>query len=435
MVPPPTFHVKQWLSRTKSGGIAAATGVKAGGAMDAGHGRDTDMVDAVAAGAAGAKGHLAAALVGSPMSATDGTPAASPAAVPPLAPKTQFSVKGTAFCVENRYSFVKALGLGAYGVVCAVADSVTGKKVAVKKVSGVFDDLTDAKRIIREIRLLGQMNHENILAVLDMDEPADYTTFNDVYIVTELMDTDLNKLLRSKHPLLEAQCKYFGYQLLRALLYIHSVNIIHRDIKPANVLVNENCDVKLCDFGLARYIDPENASAMTEYVVTRWYRAPELLLADDDYTSAIDMWSFGCLLAESMTRKPLFPGKDVKHQVELTCRVTGKPTEEEIGAISNRQARDFLRKLPAFPRTDFAKLLPGVDAAGVDLIEKLLVFDPRRRLTAAAALAHPYLAEYRDEESERVANHTLDLNELEPPSEKKLGKEGIRALMWAEICR
>lgn len=249
MVPPPTFHVKQWLSRTKSGGIAAATGVKAGGAMDAGHGRDTDMVDAVAAGAAGAKGHLAAALVGSPMSATDGTPAASPAAVPPLAPKTQFSVKGTAFCVENRYSFVKALGLGAYGVVCAVADSVTGKKVAVKKVSGVFDDLTDAKRIIREIRLLGQMNHENILAVLDMDEPADYTTFNDVYIVTELMDTDLNKLLRSKHPLLEAQCKYFGYQLLRALLYIHSVNIIHRDIKPANVLVNENCDVKLCTFG------------------------------------------------------------------------------------------------------------------------------------------------------------------------------------------
>ena len=109
--------------------------------------------------------------------------------------------------------------------------------------------LTDAKRIIREIRLLGQMNHENILAVLDMDEPADYASFNDVYIVTELMDTDLNKLLRSKHPLLEAQCKYFGYQLLRALLYIHSVNIIHRDIKPANVLVNENCDVKLCTFG------------------------------------------------------------------------------------------------------------------------------------------------------------------------------------------
>lgn len=260
MVPPPTFHVKQWLSRTKSGGSAAATGVKAGGgaAADAaaGHGRDTEMVDATAAAAGGGgaaagggKGHLAAALVGSPMSAADGTPAGSPAAVPPLAPKTHFSVKGTAFCVEGRYSFVKALGLGAYGVVCAVSDSVTGKKVAVKKVSGVFDDLTDAKRIIREIRLLGQMNHENILAVLDMDEPADYATFNDVYIVTELMDTDLNKLLRSKHPLLEAQCKYFGYQLLRALLYIHSVNIIHRDIKPANVLVNENCDVKLCTFG------------------------------------------------------------------------------------------------------------------------------------------------------------------------------------------
>jgi len=254
-MPPPTFHVKQWLSRTKSGGGGGGAGGKAGAAPAAdgggggGHGVDTEMVDAAGAAAGGAKGALVASLVGSPMSAADGTPAGSPGTVPPLAAKAHFSVKGTPFCIEGRYTFVKALGLGAYGVVCAVSDAVTGKKVAVKKVSGVFDDLTDAKRIIREIRLLGQMNHENILAVLDMDEPADYASFNDVYIVTELMDTDLNKLLRSKHPLLEAQCKYFGYQLLRALLYIHSVNIIHRDIKPANVLVNENCDVKLCTFG------------------------------------------------------------------------------------------------------------------------------------------------------------------------------------------
>lgn len=253
MVPPPTFHVKQWLSRSKSGSSAAAVAGKAAaaGAMDGGHGLDADMVDVAGVGVGGAKEQLVASLIGSPMSAAESTPAGSPATVPPLAAKSHFSVKGTPFCIESRYSFIKALGLGAYGVVCAVSDSVTGKKVAVKKVSGVFEDLTDAKRIIREIRLLGQMNHENILTVLDMDEPADYMTFNDVYIVTELMDTDLNKLLRSKHPLLEAQCKYFGYQLLRALLYIHSVNIIHRDIKPANVLVNENCDVKLCTFASA----------------------------------------------------------------------------------------------------------------------------------------------------------------------------------------
>lgn len=158
---------------------------------------------------------------------------------PDMDEKTTFVAKGNPFCIDARYSFVKTLGLGAYGVVCAVQDHRRGGKVAVKKVAGVFNDLTDAKRIIREIRLLSCMKHDNILTILDIDPPTNYQHFNDVYIVTDLMDTDLNKLLRSSVQLQDSQRKFFAYQLFCALAYIHSANILHRDLKPANVLVSE----------------------------------------------------------------------------------------------------------------------------------------------------------------------------------------------------
>lgn len=159
---------------------------------------------------------------------------------PAVPSKITFSAKGTQFRVDPRYSFIKALGVGAYGVVCSASDSKANTEVAIKKVAGVFDDQTDAKRIIREIKLLSSMRHDNVLNITDIDEPEIYEQFNDVYLMTELMDTDLNKLLRSKHPLLDAQRKFFTYQIFRALKYIHSASILHRDLKPANVLVSEN---------------------------------------------------------------------------------------------------------------------------------------------------------------------------------------------------
>lgn len=162
--------------------------------------------------------------------------------------KVSFNVKGNPFKIDSRYSYLKTLGFGAYGIVCAATDTKTQRRVAVKKVSNVFEDLTDAKRIIREIRLLRCMNHDNILKILDIDEPENYSTFNDVYIVTELMDTDLAKLLRSSAKLLESQRKYFVYHILRALQYIHSVNIMHRDLKPANILVSESVCINVLSY-------------------------------------------------------------------------------------------------------------------------------------------------------------------------------------------
>jgi hypothetical protein len=223
--------VKQWVvKRTKSG--ALADGKQSSSEAPARAAEEKAVGEREILGVINADGQSRAAAEKMDALRSEDTPAAPP--------KVNFTAKGTPFRVDPRYTFIKALGLGAYGVVCSASDSVMGKDVAIKKVAGVFDDQTDAKRIIREIRLLSSMRHDNILNITDIDEPEAYSQFNDVYLMTELMDTDLNKLLRSKHPLLDAQRKFFTYQLLRALKYIHSASILHRDLKPANVLVSEN---------------------------------------------------------------------------------------------------------------------------------------------------------------------------------------------------
>eukprot|EP00968_Pinguiococcus_pyrenoidosus_P012718 scaffold1130_cov195-Pinguiococcus_pyrenoidosus.AAC.79 len=168
-----------------------------------------------------------------------------------------------------------------------------------------------AKRLLREIRLLTLARHENIISVLNLPPPPPSKPFNDIYIVTDLMETDLHRIIYSDQALGTDHVQYFIYQILRALKYLHSANVIHRDLKPSNILVNSNCDLKLCDFGLARGLNPEDAeSDLTEYVVTRWYRAPEVMLATQEYSCAIDVWSVGCIFAELLQRQPMFQGTD-----------------------------------------------------------------------------------------------------------------------------
>jgi mitogen-activated protein kinase 7 len=152
--------------------------------------------------------------------------------------------------------------------------------------------------------------HENITSLLDM-EAADYSNFNEIYLTQELMEADLHQIIRSEQPLSDAHYQYFIYQICRGLKYIHSANVLHRDLKPGNLLVNADCELKICDFGLARGLtDSQDSGFMTEYVATRWYRAPEIMLAFRNYTKAIDMWSVGCILAELLGGRPLFKGRD-----------------------------------------------------------------------------------------------------------------------------
>ena len=162
---------------------------------------------------------------------------------------------------------------------------------------------------------------EQIIGIRDVIPPPIPRAFNDVYIGMEFMETDLHQIIRSGQELSEEHCQYFLYQILRGLKYIHSAGVIHRDLKPSNLLLSANCDLKICDFGLAR--PSSDSDMMTEYVVTRWYRAPELLLNSTDYSAAIDVWSVGCIFMELIDRRPLFPGRDHMHQMRLITEVRG----------------------------------------------------------------------------------------------------------------
>lgn len=251
------------------------------------------------------------------------------AATEPYSSHTFTAGKHT-FTVDRRYTMIRTIGSGAYGVVISASDAKTDRNIAIKMVPKAFSDEIDAKRILREIKLLKHFRHDNIVSLLDMMPPnVPYLEdFTDVYMVADLMETDLHRIIYSKQKLSIDHSQYFIYQVLRGMKYIHSCRVLHRDLKPSNLLVNSNCDLKICDFGLARGIhrdpnDPSDAGTsgpagtmlLTEYVVTRWYRAPEIMLACHEYSYAIDVWSVGCIFAELILRKPYFPGDDYIDQV------------------------------------------------------------------------------------------------------------------------
>jgi len=216
----------------------------------------------------------------------------------------------------------------------------------------------------------------------------------DAYLVTDRMDTDLSRLLASKEPLSEDHCKYFMYQMLCGLAYVHSANVIHRDLKPANVLINSNCELKISDFGLARPLEGESdgpAPMLTQYVVTRWYRAPEILLLARSYTKAVDLWSAGCIFAEFYRRRPLFPGNNPLHQLALITSLLGTPLPDELGGVDDKLLH-ALTSLPRKPPGSLHAQMPSAPEVAVDLLAALVRFDARRRLTAEEALRHPYFA-------------------------------------------
>jgi len=262
---------------------------------------------------------------------------------PPYSAHT-FKAGDHTFTVDSKYNFTRVVGSGAYGVVISAHDTHLNTRVAIKKVTKAFQVEADAKRILREIKLLKHLKHENIVGIVDMIPPMTcyVDDFHDVYIVNELMETDLHRIIHSEQTLSIDHVKYFVYQILRALKYIHSANVLHRDLKPSNLLVNSNCLLKVCDFGLARGVlgedqmeDKSKRLLLTEYVVTRWWRAPEVLLACHEYDKPVDVWSVGCILAELIARKHYLPGNNSIDQVSLLLvNYIGANYHHSVGAFS-----------------------------------------------------------------------------------------------------
>ncbi|TGO30011.1 hypothetical protein BPAE_0008g00030 [Botrytis paeoniae] len=323
---------------------------------------------------------------------------------------------GTTFEITSRYSDLQPVGMGAFGLVCSAKDNLTGSNVAVKKIMKPFSTPVLSKRTYRELKLLKHLKHENVISLSDIfispledmyvasrKSERTQTDKNTSYFVTELLGTDLHRLLTSR-PLEKQFIQYFLYQILRGLKYVHSAGVVHRDLKPSNILVNENCDLKICDFGLARIQDPQ----MTGYVSTRYYRAPEIMLTWQKYDVEVDVWSAGCIFAEMLEGKPLFPGKDHVNQFSIITELLGTPPDDVIHTIASENTLRFVQSLPKRERQPLASKFTQADPLAIDLLEKMLVFDPRARIKAAEGLAHEYLSPYHDPTDEPAAEERFD---------------------------
>jgi len=337
--------------------------------------------------------------------------------------------------VLRKYEIVQKLGKGAYGIVWKSVDRRNGETVALKKIFDAFQNATDAQRTFREIMFLQELNgHENIVRLLNVLK-ADND--KDIYLVFDYMETDLHAVIRA-NILEEIHKKYIVYQLLKAIKYMHSGDLLHRDMKPSNILLNSECQVKVADFGLARSVahgrdDMSSNPVLTDYVATRWYRAPEILLGSTKYTKGVDMWSLGCILGELVTGRPIFPGTSTMNQLERIIDVTGRPSPDDIECMKSLFATTMLESLPRKPaRNQTPEFFPGASPEAVDLLSKLLQFNPSKRIRAEQALKHPYVAEFHNPDDEPCCNKVIT---IPIDDNKKLNIEDYRDRVYSDVIR
>lgn len=381
--------------------------------------------------------------------------------------------------VGPTYEIIKQLGEGSYGMVCEAKHLPTGERVAIKHVSKIFDDIIDCKRLLREISILRYLNHPNVVKIREIIKPDNFETFNELYLVMEHAQSDLKKLVKSTIHLSHDHIQMIVYNTIAGLSYIHSANVLHRDLKPANILINEDCEVKICDFGLARSVveeskdivmdfaeeddfippPPKNTGLepkkqgklqrskgglqtkkeLTGHVVTRWYRAPELILLEREYTKAIDVWSLGCVIAELcgmlkenaptfMDRSPLFPGNSCfplspdhhtkvrragfpssnSDQLNVIFEVIGTPDDEDLSLITDEKALVYIRSFGKRERKSLSLIYPHSHPELINLMEQMILFNSTKRISCERALATPYFNSIREANKENKAEVPAD---------------------------
>jgi serine/threonine protein kinase len=288
------------------------------------------------------------------------------------------------------YQRLEKLGEGTYGVVYKAADKRTGDFVALKCIRLDQEEEGIPPTSIREISILKELHHPNIVDLREVINSQGKLT-----LVLEYLDYDLKKFLdMQKAPLPEKLVKSYAYQMIAGICYCHCHRIIHRDLKPQNLLINQVGYIKLADFGLARAFTVPLRN-YTHEVVTLWYRAPEILLGSKFYSIAIDIWSLGCIIAEMMTKKALFPGDSEIDELFAIFRVFGTPTEETFPGITQLPA--YSDTFPKWNGKPLGDVIRGVEPAGIDLLQQMLRYDPATRISAKAALDHPYFTDLSPE--------------------------------------
>eukprot|EP00427_Karlodinium_veneficum_P025254 CAMPEP_0169098440 /NCGR_PEP_ID=MMETSP1015-20121227/20043_1 /TAXON_ID=342587 /ORGANISM="Karlodinium micrum, Strain CCMP2283" /LENGTH=518 /DNA_ID=CAMNT_0009159291 /DNA_START=44 /DNA_END=1600 /DNA_ORIENTATION=- len=395
--------------------------------------------------------------------------------------------------LPDRFHLQAIVGQGSYGCVAEAYDKENFRMVAVKRVDNLFRDLVDCKRVLREITIMSKLQHPGVVQLFEIPQVSEISRFNELFIVMELCDSDMAKLLSAQVSLSTRHTTLLLYNLLLGLKYIHSAGIYHRDLKPANCLVNADCSVKICDFGLARSVDegfieepiqevapapieeplspmspvprrnfesPERQRPgigspdrvvrrsprkrflkrrLTTHVATRWYRAPELCLLQEEYTAAVDIWSVGCIYAELLgmhesvkceDRHPLFPGsscfplsplhahaKDyryhttaVQDQLNLIFNLLGTPRDEDMEFLDRDDARSYIRCFTKREGQGIRGMFEHVHEDAIAVLENVVRFNASTRPTVDELLDFQLFAEDRDPSKEVNADTKIDLD-------------------------
>ncbi|CAB3401383.1 unnamed protein product [Caenorhabditis bovis] len=289
-----------------------------------------------------------------------------------------------------RYDKMEKIGEGTYGTVFKARNKDSGEIVALKRVRLDDDDEGVPSSALREICILRELKHRNVVRLYDVVHSE-----NKLTLVFEYCDQDLKKFFDSLNGFMDPQtARSLMIQLLRGLSFCHTHHVLHRDLKPQNLLINTNGTLKLADFGLARAFGVPVRCFSAE-VVTLWYRPPDVLFGAKLYNTSIDMWSAGCIFAEiSNAGRPLFPGADVDDQLKRIFKQLGTPTEETWPSIS--QLPDY-KPYPIYhPSLTWSQIVPNLNSKGRDLLQKLLVCNPSGRIDADAALRHSYFVDISD---------------------------------------
>jgi len=273
--------------------------------------------------------------------------------------------------------------------------------------------------------------HENIIRLRNIIKAENN---KDLYLVFDHMEADLHHVIRA-NILEEVHKQYIVYQLLKSLKYMHSAGLIHRDLKPSNMLVNSDCQMKVADFGLARSVASTGEDTnikLTDYVATRWYRAPEILLGSTKYSKAVDMWSVGCILGELIVGKAIFQGTSTLNQIEKVLELIGKPKPEDIESIESPHAATILSSINIAKKKSFASFFANASEVALDFLRRLLVFNPHNRLTVEEALRHKYLEQFSSPEEEIVCDHII---EIPMDDNTKFSVKEYRDAIYSDISR
>eukprot|EP00899_Mesostigma_viride_P007146 jgi/Mesvir1/16432/Mv18155-RA.1 len=282
----------------------------------------------------------------------------------------------------NRYKVARQLGDGTYGSVWRATNRQTNEVVAIKKMKKKFYSWEECMNL-REVKSLRKMNHPNIVKLKEVIREND-----ELFFVFEFMENNLYHYIKDRDKTFgEAKIRNWMYQLMQAMVYMHKNGYFHRDLKPENLLVSRDATIKLADFGLAREI--RSRPPYTDYVSTRWYRAPEVLLRSPYYSAPIDIWAIGAIIAELYTLRPLFPGASEADEIYKICSVVGTPTER-TWPDGLKLAAQMNFRFPQFMPTPLASLIPSASPEAISLMEAMMAWDPAKRPTAVQVLQHPY---------------------------------------------